>query len=70
MCALLTCKINIGVPCHKMNVSEKLIRNAMAAASKRKHDLRVAREESTAARAACGSDTDEEVVWLSTVMFW
>ena len=47
-------------PCHKMNVSETLIRNVKAAASRRNNDLRVAREEAAAARAARGADTDEE----------
>ena len=40
--------INSGVPCPQLSVSEQLIRDVKAAASKRNNDLRVAREEAAA----------------------
>ena len=51
VCTLLVSKINSGVPCPQgpqLNVSEQLLRDVKAAASRRNNDLRVAREEAAA----------------------
>ena len=44
VCALLMSKINSGVPCPQLNVSEQLLRDVKGAASKRNNDLLVAVE--------------------------
>ena len=62
VCGLLACKINSGVPCQQLNVSEQLLHDVRAVASKRNDDLRVVREEAAAAAAAnevaVGSDDE------------
>ena len=70
VCALLACKINSGVPCQQLNVSEQLLHDVRAAASKRNNDLRVVMEEAAAAAAAAanevavGSDDESDDDWL------
>ena len=63
MCALLVSKINSGVPCPQgpqLNVSEQLLRDVKAAASKRNNDLRVAREEAAAANNDVAVESEDE----------
>ena len=52
-------KINSGVPCPQLNVSEQLLRDVKAAASKRNNDLRVAREEAAANNDVAVESEDE-----------
>ena len=63
VCALLVSKINSGVPCGpqgpQLNVSEQLLRDVKAAASKRNNDLRVAREEAAANNDVAVESEDE-----------
>ena len=61
VCALLMSKINSGVPCPQLNdnVSEQLLRDVKAAASKRNNDLRVAREEAAANNDVAVESEDE-----------
>ena len=61
VCALLmsNSKINSGVPCPQLNVSEQLLRDVKSAASKRNNDLRVAREEAAANNDVAVESEDE-----------
>ena len=62
MCALLVSKINSGVPCPQgpqLNVSEQLLRDVKAAASKRNNELGVAREEAAAINGVAVESEDE-----------
>ena len=59
VCALLMSKINSGVPCPQLNVSEQLLRDVKAAASRRNNDLRVAREEAAANNDVAVESEDE-----------
>ena len=59
VCALLVSKINSGVPCPQLNVSEQLLRDVKGAASKRNNDLRVAREEAAANNDVAVESEDE-----------
>ena len=52
VCALLMSKINSGVPCPQLNVSEQLLRE-------RNNDLRVAREEAAANNDVAVESEDE-----------
>ena len=52
-------RINSGVPCPQLNVSEQLRRDVKAAASKRNNDLRVAREEAAANNHVAVESEDE-----------
>ena len=55
VCALLMSKINSGVPCPQLNVSEQLLR----AAIKGNNDLRVAREDAAANNDVAVESEDE-----------
>ena len=59
VCALLMSKINSGVPCPQLNVSEQLLCDIKAGASKRNNDLRVAREEAAANNDVAVESEDE-----------
>ena len=59
LCALLVSKINSGVPCPQLNVSEHLLRDVKAAASKWINDLRAAREEAAANNDVAVESEDE-----------
>ena len=62
VCAFLVSKINSGIPCPQgpqLKVSEQLLRDVKAAASKRNNDLRVAREEAAANNDVAVESEDE-----------
>ena len=52
-------KINSGVPCPQLNVSEQLLRDVKAATSNLNNDLRAAREEAAANKDVAVESEDE-----------